>query len=284
MKPQKKRSAAARVFSDFSNPALARVSEDHFFESLTCFSILPDVQVHESEEMIRVVSPGIPNWLTNAVLRCRLSPQNAHTAIADTNEYFYSKGVAPHWRLCPSDSPSDLGIHLARQGLALVEEEPAMAVDLERLNQDTRTPAGFMIERVSDVATLREKNIITSKLGAGKSLGTLLLDLFTAYGFKSDSGWQHYIGILNGKPVSCSSLFYATGVAGIYMVATLPEARRQGIGSAITLRALLDARKRGYRVGLLQSSQMGYEVYRRLGFKTCFMIKTYVAAGPTGGS
>jgi ribosomal protein S18 acetylase RimI-like enzyme len=65
-------------------------------------------------------------------------------------------------------------------------------------------------------------------------------------------------------------------VVGIYSVGTIPEARGKGIGSAITLRALLDARRRGYRVGLLQSSEMGYNMYRRLGFETCFKIKKYV--------
>lgn len=269
----------AKVFADLSADALSRVSEDHFFDSLTCFSVLPDVEVHQADDMIRVVSPGIPNFLTNAVFRCRLSADNMEAVIAETNEYFYSRGVVPHWRLCPGDLPSDLEAHLAKQGLSLEAEEPAMAVDLEKLNQDLRAPDGFRVERVTDAATLKEKNVIISQFRAGRSLGTLLVDLFSAYGFDSDSGWQHYIGVLNRKPVSCSSAFYATGVAGIYMVATLPEARRQGIGSATTLQALLDARDRGYRVGVLQSSEMGYTVYRRLGFATCFKIKTYVPAG-----
>ncbi|MGH2606372.1 MAG: GNAT family N-acetyltransferase, partial [Anaerolineales bacterium] len=93
-----------------------------------------------------------------------------------------------------------------------------------------------------------------------------------------ESRWQHYLAMLNGRAVSWASVFYATGVAGIYAVGTAAEARRQGIGSAVTLRALLDARERGYRVGMLQSSEMGYNVYRRLGFETCFRIKTYVPA------
>lgn len=184
----------------------------------------------------------------------------------------------PYWWLCPGDLPSDLEQRLVKKGFSLSEEQPAMAVDLEKLNQEIRPPDGFTIERVVDSATLKEKHGWIRRFGQGKSLGTLIMDLFTAYGFDPDSVWQHYIGMLNGKPVSWTSVFFARGVAGIYAVGTLPEARRQRIGSAITLQGLLDARERGYRVGVLQSSEMGYNVYRRLGFENCFKIKTYVPA------
>lgn len=267
----------ASVFDDLSADALSRVSVDHYLESFTCFSVVPEVEVYESEDMIRIVSPGIPNGLTNTVLRCRFSAANADNVIDETNEYFYARGVVPYWRLCPGDLPTDLEARLTKKGLSLEAEEPAMAVELGKLYQDVRAPNGFMIERVTDAATMKDKHIWINQFGMGKSLGTLLMDMFSAYGFDADSDWQHYIGLLNGKPVSCASAFYAAGVAGIYAVITLPEARRQGIGAAMTLQALLDAREKGYHVGVLQSSEMGYNVYRRLGFETCFKIKTFVS-------
>lgn len=277
---QKKGFTMASVLDDLSTGALSRVSAEHYFDSFTCFSVIPDVEVDKGEDMIRVVSPGIPNWLTNTVLRCRLSGDNVDSVIDETNEYFYARGVLPYWRLCPGDLPNDLEARLAKKGLSLEAEEPAMAVDLRKLDQDMRMPGGFIIEHVTDAATMKEKHIWITQLGMGKSLGTLLMDMFSTYGFDSASDWQHYIGSLNGKPVSCASVFYATGVAGIYAVITLPEVRRQGIGSAVTLQVLLDARERGCRVGVLQSSKMGYNMYRRLGFETCFKIKTYVPSEP----
>ena len=64
-------------------------------------------------------------------------------------------------------------------------------------------------------------------------------------------------------------------MAGIYDVATLPKARGRGIGSALTLAPLLDARQAGYRVGVLQSSEMGYGVYQKMGFQHLCQIENY---------
>ena len=57
------------------------------------------------------------------------------------------------------------------------------------------------------------------------------------------------------------------GVAGLSSVATVPEARRQGIGTAVTLHLLEQARAMGYRIGVLFSSDMAVGVYRKLGFR-----------------
>jgi len=55
----------------------------------------------------------------------------------------------------------------------------------------------------------------------------------------------------------------------------VPEARRQGIGAAITLAALRDARAMGYRVGVLGASSAGYTVYKRIGFEEYCKIGIY---------
>ncbi|HJS20772.1 MAG TPA: GNAT family N-acetyltransferase [Anaerolineales bacterium] len=263
------------VFDDLSADALSRVSAEHYFNSFMCFSVVPAVEVHEGEDMIRLASPGIPNELTNTVLRCHLSPDRADAVIHMTHEYFYDRDVIPSWQICPGGLPADLEERLIKSGLTLSAEQPSMCIDLDKLNEEIITPAGFRMQRVTSAETMIEKHIWLSRLSEERSLGTLIMEMFSAYGFDEESNWQHYIGVLNERPVSCVSVFYSAGVAGIYVLVTLPEARRQGIGSAMTLRALLDARERGYRVGVLQSTEMGYNVYRKLGFETCFKIKTY---------
>ena len=60
-----------------------------------------------------------------------------------------------------------------------------------------------------------------------------------------------------------------------YFVCTVERARRRGIGAGITLAALREARDLGYSVGVLGSSEMGYPVYRRLGFEEYCRIGLY---------
>lgn len=81
-------------------------------------------------------------------------------------------------------------------------------------------------------------------------------------------GWdfpvRNDLGYWNGMPIATSSLFFGAGVAGIYIVSTLSHARGKGIGAALTVRPLQEAREMGYHTGILQSSPMGFNVYKRL--------------------
>jgi predicted GNAT family acetyltransferase len=265
----------AYILGDISREAVYRASLENHEDSFTCLSVVPEIEVYTGEDMIRIGSPGIPNWLSNSVLRCRLSDNEANKAIDETIRYFRGRGVKPYWRICPGDLPIDLESRLQKKGLIIASDQPAMAVEIDKVNQEIKPAEGFTIERLTGIEELKEKNGWIRSLGEGKTLGTLILKMWSYYGFDPNSSWQHYIGTHSGKPVCWASVFYSAGVAGIYGVGTVAEARRQGYGSAITLRGLLDARQKGYRVGVLQSSPMGYNVYKQMGFETYFHIKTY---------
>jgi len=86
---------------------------------------------------------------------------------------------------------------------------------------------------------------------------------------------SYYLARLHGEPVATAALTLAAGVAGLFAVATIEAARGRGIGTAVTMAPLLDARARGYCVGVLQASEMGYPVYARMGFTEQFRYHLY---------
>jgi len=97
--------------------------------------------------------------------------------------------------------------------------------------------------------------------------------MMLTFGF--DLPTRNYLAYLDGKPVATSSMVIGGGVAGIYNVATLPEARSQGIGAILTAAPLAEAKQMGYRAGILQSSDMGFKVYQKLGFKHLCQIEYF---------
>jgi GNAT superfamily N-acetyltransferase len=174
---------------------------------------------------------------------------------------------------------SDLGARLESHGLTHADDLPGMAVDLQALNEDIPFPAELAIERVSDAEIL--KNYI-KVLRVGFEMPEFTsegyFELCTAIGLTEESPLRNYVGRLDGGDVftTTTSLTFVAGVAGIHNVATLPKARRQGLGAATMLAALLEARQLGYRIGILQSSAIGLNVYCGLGFEQYSTYSVYV--------
>ena len=92
-----------------------------------------------------------------------------------------------------------------------------------------------------------------------------MYELFAGLGL--DLPLRYTLALADDRPVATSSLFLGAGVAGVQFVATLPEGRGQGIDTAMTMVPLRDAQEFRYCVGVLQSSNSGLGVCRRLGFR-----------------
>ncbi|HSO30179.1 MAG TPA: GNAT family N-acetyltransferase [Candidatus Sulfomarinibacteraceae bacterium] len=144
--------------------------------------------------------------------------------------------------------------------------EPAMWVDTAGLGALER-PAGVEIDRVRSA---EESDVATATAVTGFELphrfAGPMADMFRGAAARTASPIRMFLARLDGRPVATSIGVLDGDMVGIYNVATVPEARGRGIGRAITLATLLDARARGARIGLLESSAMGRSVYRRLGF------------------
>ena len=95
--------------------------------------------------------------------------------------------------------------------------------------------------------------------------------------FAADPDVQLFVGRLNDEPVGTSIAIRSANASGVYNVATLPVARRRGVGSAVTWAAIGAGRAWGCDTIVLQSSVMGLSMYREMGFRT---VAPYVTFAP----
>ena len=86
-----------------------------------------------------------------------------------------------------------------------------------------------------------------------------------------------YVGHLDGKAVGTALLVLTSGLGGIYAVTTLPEYRKQGIGSSLMARAIIDALTQNHDQITLQVAGGSYAetLYEKLGFVTQFQAKVF---------
>jgi GNAT superfamily N-acetyltransferase len=80
--------------------------------------------------------------------------------------------------------------------------------------------------------------------------------------------YRGYVGFVKGRAVSIVAIVASEGVLGVYSLSTLPEFRRRGYGEALLREALNRERARtGLDHIVLQSTDAGYSLYRRIGFR-----------------
>jgi len=83
----------------------------------------------------------------------------------------------------------------------------------------------------------------------------------------------HYLGILDKRGAGTATLIYSGNFGCIYNIGTIPNHRKQGIGSALTLNAVVDSIENGAKIVFLQTEQGSFneKYFTKLGFSTKFI-------------
>lgn len=153
---------------------------------------------------------------------------------------------------------------------------PAMAVDIEGM-RSTALQSGYEWARIGAGKDASEWSQVLAT-GYGLPLGLARMFSPEALGadMAPDASTQFFGVRHDGQLVATSMLFLANGLAGIYCVATLPGERGKGLGAHVTAEALRAARRIGYRVGVLQSSDEGHSIYLGLGFADLGWVPMFI--------
>jgi ribosomal protein S18 acetylase RimI-like enzyme len=229
---------------------------------------LPKGELHKTSELLWMYT-GTHG--PNAVLYSRFAdddPAYVEAKIEEMIAFFRTRNIDFGWTTGPSTHPTDLGQMLEAHGFVYSDSTTGMAIDLQALNENIFTNADLTITEIEDLEALKIlRSIEISGFGTSQIAAQNYYDAYAYVGFGDGTLWHHYIGWLHKEPVAIASLLLYAGVAGIYGVATIPQSRHQGVAAAMTLHTLHEARKLGYRIAILSSTEMSDALYRRIGFQ-----------------
>ena len=181
------------------------------------------------------------------------------------------------WFVNPSSTPVDLAVILEENGLEEFSSSPGMAINHELIDDSIDIPDGVQLEEVVTPEALEDWSRVCSEgFQIPGEIGAMIADVSGKEGFGKQAPWRNFYASLDGQIVATSSLFISEGIAGIYCVATLPSARRKGIGTALTKMAVLEGKAAGCNWSGLQASSEGVPVYEKLGFETVYNFRRFV--------
>lgn len=218
----------------------------------------------EDPDIAWVMTP-IPLRGFNRITRIRLDADGADARIREMRDRYQAAGVRPTWWIDPQSKPDDLGERLERRGM-VSEPVPAMRIESAAIPLP-EVPFGVTLSWAVDPESVRAAMyLIAAGFGMPEALGGALADLMVPMA-RPGSPARTVVAQLDEIPVAAAQGILVGDAVAIFNVTTLEAARGRGIGAAVTLAILRDAIERGARFGVLEATDMGHPVYRRIGFR-----------------
>jgi N-acetylglutamate synthase len=201
----------------------------------------------------------IPTEELNEVVLTR-KPADPATVVNQACRYFEPR--SPRWRLvCPPEWESLMDESCLAASLDPVLHTPIMILTPD--NWRTTPPVENLVcRRVEDMPSLKSFGETFSR-----AFGFPNSDFWDSRPLLKTPGLDLIVGSLDDVPVSTGFGYTFGGITGVWGIATCAEYRGRGIGSAITWAVVTAGQRWGAEAAYLWATQMGFPVYRKMGFR-----------------
>lgn len=215
--------------------------------------------IHEFDGVVVCLS-NLPDDDQNVALIER-EPADVRSSLAGALGMFEAHGRSPGFDLARGRHP-DVEDALRGMGLDVVATRPAMAMPVDRI-EALHVPDRVEIVRANDAEILEGLvDVEVASFGTDRTIAERLLSPAQL----SFPSVRLYAAVADRRAVAQAYTHTVAGAVGIFGVATLPEFRRRGIGTAITAFAIDDVRERA-DLAWLQATESGRPLYEGMGFR-----------------
>ena len=253
--------------------AIIEVANKHTLEVQAWLSSRTPKAIQFKGHGTLVSSGGLPFDLSNLVLgACYPNEVLDETIDAEINsvmEFFEERKVPWIWWLGPDIHPEDMPQRLTAHGLTGNSLLPAMAASLPVNNVSTNPDV--LIWKAGTRSDLEAaSNIRQSIFEFSEKISFSYFEDMETDWLQNDRARLYLARLRDGPPASIGALIYGNGQPGVYVMTTLPDWERKGLGSAILKRILTDAEMDGQSIIFLTASPKGFPLYQKFGFEHIF--------------
>ena len=225
-------------------------------------------------------STAFPVGLSNGVMRLDRA-LDAAQVLSRARTFFGGAEPRTFTLWVRGERDADLAALAEQEKLIRISDPPTPWMVLRRRLPDGSTAPGVELRRVSDAADVRA--VVEVSQQAWAPVGLPPAETASLLARPESMLAPHlvwYVARQDGRPVATAMALLSHGVAGVYWVGTVPDARGRGLAELVT-RAVGNAGfDAGMRVAALQASQMGLPVYTRMGYETIAWTRWYLARPP----
>jgi hypothetical protein len=236
---------------------------NHFYEKCAKY---PDC-ISQIDDRIGWILSKNEAW-PSLIFRADFSGLEIENEVRSIKKLIKDKRMPRYWTVSPSTNPKDLIKYLEMNGFKKFYVQIGMAMNLDELKFAAKNP-NLEIRIVKDKLDIKNwcKNVA--------EVFNIKVDCELIEFLNFQNNPKFYLGVFNNQVVSTLMLSYSVETAGLHSVTTLPKYRRMGFSLSMSNKALLDAKKKGCKIGVLQASLMGRKVYEKLGFEKYCIINSY---------
>ncbi len=229
------------------NPDLAKIADmewANYAATLTAAQVTPGLDIVMRDDVIITRSEIFPSPDANHACLLRATPQTADSLIAEVIDHFKSKSLPATIFISPACTPADLAERLSKQGFVKQEAKEAW-IALEHL-ADIEIPDPFpniVVRPITKNETVTFAKIFMAAFGMPVAFAPYMAQLLEPS--LALPNIHHYLALVEGQPAGIMSLmrYEKFGVFGSGGV--LPEYRKSGAATNLTIRAATDAREHG---------------------------------------